>query len=77
MARLHRYQLTPFIFEDFNPLDTVLCVVEPFGEYARGAQIEDQTEVSAVLASNNAVNVVARQVSVMSIMNLTDNSLVN
>jgi hypothetical protein len=32
----------------------ILVVIQPFGDYARGAQITDPVEIERVLASENA-----------------------
>lgn len=37
-----------------------LTVINPFGNYARGAHITDADEVAAILAGPNAQNVVQR-----------------
>lgn len=39
-------------------MSLVLVVTNPFGDYARGAQITDAQTISDVLASDFAVNVV-------------------
>lgn len=45
----------------------ILVVVQPFGDYSRGAQITDKKEIDRVLASENAhhCNKVAIDVSVI------------
>lgn len=67
----------PRIFEDFNPMKTILVVVNDFADYKRGNEIEDSKVVAEVLASSNAVNVVARQLSVASPLNSTDDLAAN
>lgn len=37
-----------------------LTVIEPFGDYVRGAHITDEAEVSAILAGDNAHHVLKR-----------------
>jgi hypothetical protein len=58
-------------------MKTVLVVIRDFGDYQRGREIDDQSEVERILASSNAVNVVARQVSVTSAFNLSDDRAEN
>lgn len=67
---------SPLIYsmEDVNPMKTILVVVRDFADYRRGARIEDQAQVEKIIASNNAVNVVAVQESITSVTQLADQS---